>query len=77
MFVLRKRVSSGHWDDVREERWLDILVLLQQVQKELAENGKRRAQAQMDKILWQRRERKGLRGFHAQLSPLYQLFVGK
>jgi hypothetical protein len=60
MLILRKRVLSRHRHDVHQERRLDPVVLLQQMQKKLHKNGKRRAQAQMDNILWQGRKRKSL-----------------
>ena len=61
MLLLRHRFPSRHRHDVRQKRRNHPVVLLRQMQKELAELQKRRAQAQVDQVLRQRRERKRLK----------------
>jgi hypothetical protein len=61
MFILRRRLPSRHGYDVHQKRRNHLVVLLKQMQKKLVEIQKRRTQAQMDKVLRQRRERTRLK----------------
>jgi hypothetical protein len=60
MLILRKRILSRHWHDVRQERRVNLVVLLKQMQEKLVEIWKRCPQAEVDEIFRERRKRQSL-----------------
>jgi hypothetical protein len=59
MFILRQRISIGHWDDVYQERRLNLVVLFKQMPQEFILR-KRCKKAEMDCLLRERRERQSI-----------------